>query len=498
VRDTIMLGHKLANKKIYLACDKGNKKGIGHFVKVLSHWEVPRRSKYSKVDFQILDIDAAGGTSSDCADGIESSMSRLKFNKTDDTHLLHGQNTDSGGGGTLDGLADELHKCPHTTIGREKYLVSNCTIHAVQTQLRNAIVNVLGEGALERVNAMQLLHSVYRLQESIDLAEWRHVLIKASEFVAEYDPTLINEDPDLSTRQNEHRQEFYSKHNMILKYHTGFKKTVVNQDANYEGGILAKITAPILTRWWTVGAGASYVFDYYLQLFHACQTIINMYSSGTTPYLIASDLFALMYNQENFVDMTLIRSFHKAYISPHLDWLQKSEDLTSALGFQSHHIAVRYFVMEKNIEHILSRNPMTLYLTAVQNWITSNDSNTKENEERLMKKQRLFVHEASDSLHKHFIRWLSSSLLPAALMSEPPIAKMIACIILDVEPQYDVEAHPMSGWRYFNSLVHNNPIELRLFHKFVKDRIGSIPNNGDYTPEAIKAAQLVLQGVDMR
>jgi len=77
-------------------------------------------------------------------------------------------------------------------------------MHAPQLQLRNAIVNTLGEGALERVNAMQLIHSVYRLQESIDLEEWRHILVKASDFVANYDPTLINEDPELSTRQNQY------------------------------------------------------------------------------------------------------------------------------------------------------------------------------------------------------------------------------------------------------------------------------------------------------
>ena len=35
-RDTMTLGNEIRNKKVYLACDKGNKKGIGHFVKYLS------------------------------------------------------------------------------------------------------------------------------------------------------------------------------------------------------------------------------------------------------------------------------------------------------------------------------------------------------------------------------------------------------------------------------------------------------------------------------
>jgi len=38
VRDTMSLGHSLLTAKIFLACDKGNKRGIGHFVKMLSWW----------------------------------------------------------------------------------------------------------------------------------------------------------------------------------------------------------------------------------------------------------------------------------------------------------------------------------------------------------------------------------------------------------------------------------------------------------------------------
>jgi len=38
-RDTIVISRKLHNRKIYMACDKGNKKGIGHFVKRSSTWD---------------------------------------------------------------------------------------------------------------------------------------------------------------------------------------------------------------------------------------------------------------------------------------------------------------------------------------------------------------------------------------------------------------------------------------------------------------------------
>ena len=51
------------------------------------------------------------------------------------------------------------------------------------------------------------------------------------------------------------------------------------------------MTAPILTRWWTVGAGASYLFAYYLQLHHVCQSIINCYASDSRANKIASGLY---------------------------------------------------------------------------------------------------------------------------------------------------------------------------------------------------------------
>jgi len=92
--DTMILGKELQNKKIYMASDKGNKKGIGHFVKVLS-----RLQDDGLVKTQLLDIDASGGTSEDCALAMQASMNKLKANDEDNTHQLYGQATDSGGGG---------------------------------------------------------------------------------------------------------------------------------------------------------------------------------------------------------------------------------------------------------------------------------------------------------------------------------------------------------------------------------------------------------------
>jgi hypothetical protein len=80
-------------ENVFLSCDKGNKKGLSHFVKILSWWDKTEK----KVQTFVLDIDASEGTSEGCAEAIQHSMK--KVNKTTITLPLKGQTTDSGGGG---------------------------------------------------------------------------------------------------------------------------------------------------------------------------------------------------------------------------------------------------------------------------------------------------------------------------------------------------------------------------------------------------------------
>jgi len=161
-RDTMSLGKASRGKHICLACDKGNKRKVGHFVKALSWWR-----PLGGVHVQVLDIDASGGTTSDCAKATEASINKLKINSTDRAHLLGGQATDSGGRGVLESLADEMKSLGLCWL--HNYLVANCCIHALQLQLANGIREPLGEGALDNVNVMQMLHAFYRLQEILDL-----------------------------------------------------------------------------------------------------------------------------------------------------------------------------------------------------------------------------------------------------------------------------------------------------------------------------------------
>jgi len=500
-RDTISMSKRLATKKIYMSCDKGNKKGIGHFVKVLSDWD----DENGVVNTQVLDIDASGGKDDECALAIQASMNKLKVEDDSDTHLLYGHTTDSGGGGVLENLGNSMRRLPNLCAPRRNYKIANCTIHAINLQLSNAVKQALGEGSLEKINASQLLHTVYRMQESLDGDEWRHMLYKACEFVHNFNAEEASALPPLDSKakaQLKNERAFIDDFLIVYQFGHLFKKGVAidpSEIIKYEDTIYGKMTAPILTRWWTVGSAASYTFDYCLQVFHACQQVINIYKSTSTPNGIASDLYAMMKDQENFIDVALIRSFNKAYINPHLDWLQSGDDLSGSLGFQAHNIVARYYLMREDLKQTMTNPSMKQYMALV-NKVPDDGSG---NRARHLKKSEVFYIEASESLDKHFRRWLKADLLPAALLSEGPTAQVVAACMLDKPlPSFNNQAAvtymASADWYKFKSDAHKRPrFNLNLFHKWLKNQLIDVrkTDNGEYSHQDWTAATLISNDV---
>ena len=113
-----------------------------------------------EVKIQLLDMDASGGTHQDAADAIHCSLKRvggLLYFK------ISGQCTDSGGGGTLEGLAKRLQELKITLV---EYLVANCCIHTLQLQLSSPTKAIYGDGGRDKKNVMQLCHSTSDLLNS--------------------------------------------------------------------------------------------------------------------------------------------------------------------------------------------------------------------------------------------------------------------------------------------------------------------------------------------
>ena len=109
-------------------------------------------------------------------------------------------------------------------------------------------------------------------------------------------------------------------------------------------------------------------------------------STSTTLLLLPTKLFlhfALMSNQENFLDVMLTRCFHKACVNPHLDWLQSAIDLTNKQGFQVHNILGRFYLMKKDIEHLESQRLFAEHCEAVSHSFPDGADQQSKNKKHL-------------------------------------------------------------------------------------------------------------------
>jgi hypothetical protein len=62
----------------------------------------------------------------------------------------------------------------------ETHLVASCMLHAIQIASANPVKKAMGEGSLGAHTMMQMLHSAYHLQESMEFSESRLVMNMAN------------------------------------------------------------------------------------------------------------------------------------------------------------------------------------------------------------------------------------------------------------------------------------------------------------------------------
>ena len=87
----------------------------------------------------LLDVDKAGGSSKECANTITHSLKKLLGVESPNIKFA-GQMTDSGGGGTLESVAEELKKAGITNP--DVYNVASCTLHLLQLAISNPVKKV--------------------------------------------------------------------------------------------------------------------------------------------------------------------------------------------------------------------------------------------------------------------------------------------------------------------------------------------------------------------
>jgi hypothetical protein len=134
---------------IFIACDKGKRKGIDHFPKVMSWW--------SRTDVKVcsacIDADGSGGTSDECARGIWHSIKKFRGA----TPFFHRKTTDSGGGGVLHSLQRSMARL---LLRTRICFIAPCALHDMNLMFTNPVKAACGEGGPDCRNVMQLMHSV--------------------------------------------------------------------------------------------------------------------------------------------------------------------------------------------------------------------------------------------------------------------------------------------------------------------------------------------------
>ena len=113
----------------------------------------------------LLDVECTDENTDDIAKAVHYSLRQIFRNNADVPAIIYGQCTDSGSTETGQALF-----CAFESLGisSELYLITNCSLHNLQTALWNSVQLVLGRGLDNenkgKLNTTQLSHGVYNIK----------------------------------------------------------------------------------------------------------------------------------------------------------------------------------------------------------------------------------------------------------------------------------------------------------------------------------------------
>ena len=324
----------------------------------------------------MLDLDGSGDSSKDCAQAICHSLKKFEGS----VEQLSGQTTDSGGGGTLNSLRDEMVALK---IVKPDYLVANCTLHSQQILLKGPTEDVFGDGGLGKRIVMQLLHSAYDLQQCFEFEEFK-ILWK---------------------------QIDSENHEKVLK-----------------------MQEPVATRWWFIGIATSYLKEFWNLFLLICGGIINDSNADKRVNKIASGLESLMNEGELKSDLLFLAAYHHFFMTPHFEFLQIAGDRSKKPGYQTNNILVRYFLMHEDIEAI--QDGGWKQNEKFKDFIDSVITLPEDQRLRCTAKANMFFKRVLEKLEYYIQRW-ANELFMACLGSEKETAQRAAMYLVDEDQEQE-------------------------------------------------------------
>jgi hypothetical protein len=186
-------------------------------------------------------MDSSGKSDIEVARAIKHSMVQKEVE-----HKLSGQTTDNGGGATLESFAKELKS--EEVTNQDYYSVANCTLHDLSLGVSVPVDKVFGLGGVGKNNFMQMLHSIFDLQNFYGGREvWKHVM---------------RTEMDACNMENE--------------------------------DVPKKFTQPVTTRWWWLSISCHFAITYWDVYKRIAQSTVNAYVSSSYGNIVASSIDALM------------------------------------------------------------------------------------------------------------------------------------------------------------------------------------------------------------
>ena len=354
--------------------------------------------------------------------------------KQNDTIVLNGCTTDSGGGGT----SFSLYHCMkerNLCVDDGSYLVGMCCLHTLQLTLSNAMGYVIGKGGLEERNAAQAIHAFFDMQEAMEFGLWK----MHWEDVA----TKMGLDVDL------------------IK--------------------VKKISAPILTRWWTVGEAAKNIIEHFPILIEMAKMFRNVNPSNNKLNKIASGILSLMNEPIIISDIKLISCFHDTFLNQHFDWLQKGDqDIGDTPGYLGRHMLVRYFLMHSDLEKMINNGwkngggKMEPFLNSLEEEclncpiLDPADPSKKKSttgKKIQSRKADLFFQVSFNILQKHYDVFCER-LLFLSLYGEQCSSQTVARVLLNIQ-DFSAGDHKMVKSEAQNDRV----VDIDAFELFLKKKV---------------------------
>ena len=382
-----LLSHVLkesSDPRIYLGCDKGG----NHLVTYMYFFN----QLTEKTEAVMIGADESLDSTKGVSKALDFALDRINIDKSKRL-VVHGQMTDSGGGGTLESLEGALRN--HGLCSQSEYFVGNCSLHNYSNAFAYPFKKCFGEGGVDVINPIQAAHSCWDLQEQFDPKLWK-MFWEAS----------VNDLRDIS---DEERQALH-----------GAKR----------------IPAAVLTRWKYVAQACMHVVDHWKAWEQITSYIINMYNADSKVGKIASGLYSQLKNPFNRVYLEFISIFSRNVHLPFMEQAERKDPMAGEAGFGAKEVLAHYFsYLQTSVKlHEAFKNPDSPEYATFRDLQKTMENEDIETSSGVCLK---FFNLHEIKAHKMFSRWFTSNLILFAVFSSSRVSQVVANLLLDLETPND-------------------------------------------------------------